>query len=77
MRVVDYKGKVSNDKEDAILKIDDLANQKYIKYMCKTCKFYKDRCMKKRTVRECSVKFLKNKDSYIESRCVYDKNTKT
>lgn len=61
MRIVDYKGKVSNNKEDSILQIDDLANQKYIKYMCKTCKFYEDRCTKNRTVRECAVKFLKNK----------------
>lgn len=62
MRVVDYKGKVSNNKDDTTLQVDDLANQKYIKYMCKTCKFYKDKCTKNRTVRECSVKFLKNKD---------------
>ncbi len=33
-----------------------------IKRMCKDCKFYKDRCTKNRTLRECSVKFLKNKD---------------
>lgn len=33
-----------------------------IKKMCSSCKFYKDRCIKNRTLRECSVNFLKNKD---------------
>lgn len=62
MRVVDYKGKVSNKKEDTSLQIEDLANQKYIRHMCSTCKFYEGRCMKGRMVRECAVKFLKNKE---------------
>lgn len=33
-----------------------------IKMMCKDCKFYIDRCTKNRTLRECSVKYLKNKE---------------
>lgn len=33
-----------------------------IKVMCKDCRFYEDRCTKNRTLRECSIKFLKNKD---------------
>ena len=33
-----------------------------IKKMCYDCKFYEDRCTKNRTLRECAVKFLKNKD---------------
>lgn len=33
-----------------------------IERMCKDCKFYEDRCTKNRTLRECSVKYLKNKD---------------
>lgn len=33
-----------------------------IKMMCKDCKFYEDRCIKNRTLRECAVKFLKNRD---------------
>ena len=33
-----------------------------IKRMCKDCKFYENKCAKNRTLRECSVKFLKNKE---------------
>ncbi len=53
-----------NDKEkrenkyEAYSKEDEIM----IKMMCKDCKFYKDRCTKNRILRECSVKFLKNKD---------------
>lgn len=41
---------------------DDLANQKYIKHMCSKCKFYEDRCMKKRLVLDCARKGLKDKE---------------
>lgn len=62
MKRIDCNGKVSNNNNDIVLQIDDMINQKYMKYMCLTCKFYKDRCTKNRVVKECATKFLKNKD---------------
>lgn len=40
----------------------DQENLLMIKKMCGNCKFYENRCIKNRTLRECSVKYLKNKD---------------
>lgn len=34
----------------------------YIQRMCKKCKFYEDKCKKKRNVIECAKKGLKNKE---------------
>lgn len=42
--------------------IEDYENRNFIKYMCKSCKFYKDTCQKKRVARVCAQKGLKNKD---------------
>lgn len=42
--------------------IEDIINQRYIQKWCKGCKYYKDHCTKKRLVRECIAKGLKNKD---------------
>lgn len=40
----------------------DLETKKFIIFMCKKCKFYKNNsCSKKRTVRECALSGLKNK----------------
>jgi len=36
--------------------------KKYKIYMCSKCKFYKNECTKKRTVRECVRNGLKNKE---------------
>lgn len=36
--------------------------RKYIFAMCKKCKFYDNGCTKKRLIRECVKKGLKNKD---------------
>lgn len=34
----------------------------YIQKMCKTCKFYENKCKKKRNIMECARKGLKNKE---------------
>lgn len=46
---------IQNDYEDD-------ANRKFIKYMCKDCKFHNGRCSKKRLARICAQKGLKNRE---------------
>lgn len=41
---------------------EDDENRKFIKYMCKDCKFHNERCSKNRLARVCAQKGLKNKD---------------
>lgn len=36
--------------------------ENYIRFMCKKCKFYKNRCIKGRLVEKCALKGLKNKE---------------
>lgn len=52
------------DKEERELRYEnyDRENLFMTKRMCKDCKFYKDRCTKNRMLRECAVKFLKNRE---------------
>jgi hypothetical protein len=40
----------------------DIVNRNYIYVMCRTCKFYDNGCTKKRMVRKCAEKGLKNKE---------------
>lgn len=40
----------------------DNSLKKYEKYMCKTCRFYEDRCTKKRYILKCAREGLKNKE---------------
>lgn len=54
-----------NNREFSELANDcaDLETKKFIIYMCRKCKFYQnDSCTKKRAIRECAKKGLKNKD---------------
>lgn len=53
-----------NDKEKRELqyKTYNRENALMIEKMCKDCRFYEDRCIKNRTLRECAVKFLKNRE---------------
>ncbi len=41
---------------------EDKEISKYILFMCKSCRFYDNECTKKRIVRECAKKGLKNKE---------------
>lgn len=50
------------EKRELQYKIYSKEDLLMIERMCKDCKFYEDRCTKNRTLRECSVKYLKNKD---------------
>lgn len=55
--------KEKNDKENEINRTrKDKETKGYIFYMCRTCKFYKNRCTKNRVVRTCAIKGLKNKE---------------
>lgn len=41
----------------------DMETKKYIIFMCRKCKFYEnDSCSKKRIIRECARKGLKDKE---------------
>lgn len=40
----------------------DIETKQFTLYMCKKCKFYDNGCTKKRIIRECARKGLKNKD---------------
>ena len=54
------KEKEARQKE---LNIFDYETQKYIMYMCKKgCKFYKNGCTKRRLIKECAKKGLKNRE---------------
>ena len=50
------------EQREKINFITDRETKMMILRMCKTCKFYDENCTKKRTVRECAVKGLKNKE---------------
>lgn len=50
-----------NQDEDAKGTMDR-TNYKYITKMCSTCRFYEEGCKKKRTIRVCAEKGLKNKE---------------
>ncbi len=40
----------------------DEETKKFLIYMCRKCKFYNNGCIKKRVIRECARKGLKDKD---------------
>ena len=44
----------------------DMETKKFIRFMCSKCKFYENEsCSKKRIIRECARKGLKDKEWYI------------
>lgn len=50
------------EEENIEFKNLDKETKGYIINMCRTCKFYNNKCTKNRIVRKCAVKGLKNKD---------------
>ena len=40
----------------------DNESRKYIIFMCRTCKFYDNKCLKNRVIRDCAKKGLKNQE---------------
>lgn len=54
---------MSNIEVSDILDYKDEETKKFIIYMCRKCKFYKkNNCIKKRIIRECARKGLKDKE---------------
>lgn len=55
MNISKERSRIEKEYEDKEINI-------YILFMCKKCKFYDKECTKKRIIRECAVKGLKNKE---------------
>lgn len=52
----------NKNKDESVKDQMDRINNKYVRYMCSTCKFYDGRCLKKRNLVKCAEQGLKNKE---------------